>query len=553
MVLTQLYHVGFRGDDGTQKTTPTVIVTCGSRKGRKIVKKAFNEHELGYLEQFAPVLFQYEPAPASWSAHHSPSVATVAKTTLSKPKAIWIENDMHGPRCGLTMKLYLGDGDDNVRYSTFGGRLLVDGRSYGILPGHVLTSDSGPRDGTSESDDSGYDTDSSDLSSNGHQSATNTFCTLSVPNTARENIDFDPIWRCDGGPRRRSTFTRPGESDWCTSDWALFQLPKQFYAANVYTTALAKDVEISSVASHDAMQGIQEVQILCTANAPSSGLLTQTTVSMQRKGWVTKVREVRVVTPLSTGISGSWIVQGNRVLGVLVAICASGRSGFMLPMGNIFESVRQKLSRKVRLYAYASKHLGEDNFQERGQVSEAELSQSEVDSKEVVASKTSNGHQVAQAQLPLDPSPKRDEPVTEISGKLVSAFDSASERPSSISSLDEDGWKDYDDQSESGSHDDQEVLVGKAGYPNSIDIIGPKGRFTGDEDRLLRILKGWEPRMSWKQISDFFPRRNSATLQLRYCTKLAPSQINPQSPLDNIIPFAHHRSRSQRDKHTSIG
>lgn len=51
---------------------------------------------------------------------------------------------------------------------------------------------------------------------------------------------------------------------------------------------------------------------------------------------------------------------------------------------------------------------------------------------------------------------------------------------------------------------------------------GPKARFTPEEDSLLKKLKEDynTPKLSWKQIADFFPDRKSGTLQVRYCTKL---------------------------------
>ena len=51
---------------------------------------------------------------------------------------------------------------------------------------------------------------------------------------------------------------------------------------------------------------------------------------------------------------------------------------------------------------------------------------------------------------------------------------------------------------------------------------GPKARFTTEEDALLKKLKEeyTSPKLSWKQIADFFPDRKSGTLQVRYCTKL---------------------------------
>ena len=70
-----------------------------------------------------------------------------------------------------------------------------------------------------------------------------------------------------------------------------------------------------------------------------------------------------------------------------------------------------------------------------------------------------------------------------------------------------------------------EVLVGKEGYPQPAPEREPKARFTSDEDNLLRFLKEHYngpngPKLSWKQIADFFPGRKSGTLQVRYCTKI---------------------------------
>ena len=68
--------------------------------------------------------------------------------------------------------------------------------------------------------------------------------------------------------------------------------------------------------------------------------------------------------------------------------------------------------------------------------------------------------------------------------------------------------------------DSHEVLVGKPGFPSAIESRGQKTRFSAEEDILLRQLKEREPKLSWKQIADFFPHRKSGTLQVRYCTKL---------------------------------
>lgn len=69
---------------------------------------------------------------------------------------------------------------------------------------------------------------------------------------------------------------------------------------------------------------------------------------------------------------------------------------------------------------------------------------------------------------------------------------------------------------------DYERKEGLPNYPPKAPSRGPKQRFTPEDDDLLRRLKEdyQSPRLSWKQIADFFPDRNSGTLQVRYCTKL---------------------------------
>lgn len=67
-----------------------------------------------------------------------------------------------------------------------------------------------------------------------------------------------------------------------------------------------------------------------------------------------------------------------------------------------------------------------------------------------------------------------------------------------------------------------ESLVGREGYPSQTAMVQPKARFTTEDDALLRHLKEEResPKLSWRQIADFFPGRKSGTLQVRYCTKL---------------------------------
>ena len=67
-----------------------------------------------------------------------------------------------------------------------------------------------------------------------------------------------------------------------------------------------------------------------------------------------------------------------------------------------------------------------------------------------------------------------------------------------------------------------DVLAGRPNYPSPAPRRELKARFTKEEDALLRELKEdyITPKLSWRQIADFFPGRKSGTLQVRYCTKI---------------------------------
>ena len=93
----------------------------------------------------------------------------------------------------------------------------------------------------------------------------------------------------------------------------------------------------------------------------------------------------------------------------------------------------------------------------------------------------------------------------------------------------------YTQNTSYAAHPDHESMVGKAGYPEPTKEKAHKSRFTADEDKLLRQLKEEynDPKLSWKQIADFFPGRKSGTLQVRYCTKI--KQKNEPSWTDDAV------------------
>lgn len=69
------------------------------------------------------------------------------------------------------------------------------------------------------------------------------------------------------------------------------------------------------------------------------------------------------------------------------------------------------------------------------------------------------------------------------------------------------------------SNVDAKSILSRPGMPKPALQARPKQKFTLDEDRLLIDLKE-NFHLAWNEIACFFPGRSSATLQVRYCTRL---------------------------------
>jgi hypothetical protein len=87
--------------------------------------------------------------------------------------------------------------------------------------------------------------------------------------------------------------------------------------------------------------------------------------------------------------------------------------------------------------------------------------------------------------------------------------------------------------------DSMHSLVGKEGMPSPARRPQrPRIRFTPEEDQLLIELKE-QKNLTWKQIAEFFPGRNSGTLQVRYCTKLRAEAMPWTREMVSTYNFSH--------------
>lgn len=71
---------------------------------------------------------------------------------------------------------------------------------------------------------------------------------------------------------------------------------------------------------------------------------------------------------------------------------------------------------------------------------------------------------------------------------------------------------------------------------------------TSDDDELLIHLKE-KTDLFWEQIADFFPGRDSGTLQVRYCSRL---RVREEAPL-NEVQKREFRERYMRKKWNRYG
>lgn len=328
---------------------PTVVITCGSKKCEKLVRKALSKGQFQCLKELPhPPFVRYKAPPALWYASQSPPpiVPTVAHDEIVyEPKeqarqrfslqqrALFIEllqpDVLPCPR-----RLKFEDGASGLqvtKFSTIGGIIRVDGETYGLTSAHTIFASLGvsyPADRYSsdlednpsdESEDECITDDTSDEGI-GHETSNTSSRSPSLPRSEIDTHEYDLVsWStldwdgaCSfagwGGAFDRSQsdgFRMHRQS--VNSDWAIFRIsdPSMQKTSNwyrIYDEVHERYeqfmVSPTPMLNHQLTPG--PVWIVTDSDSPAlPGSLTQTTMSLYVAGSSLHVRQI--LTPAILG------------------------------------------------------------------------------------------------------------------------------------------------------------------------------------------------------------------------------------------------------------
>jgi hypothetical protein len=328
---------------------PTVVITCGSKKCEKLVRKALSKGQFQCLKELPhPPLVRYKAPPALWYASQSPPpiVPTVAHDEIVyEPKgqvrqrfslqqrALFIELlEPHVLPCPRRLKFEDGEGGLQVtKFSTIGGIIRVDGEPYGLTSAHTIFASLGvsyPADRynsdlednpSDESEDECITDDTSDEGI-GHKTSNTSSRSPSLPRSEIDTREYDLVswltldWdgACSfagwGGAFDRS------QSDGCrmhrqsvNSDWAIFRIsdPSMQRTSNwyhIYDEVHERYEQFmispTPMLNHQLTPG--PVWIVTDSDLPAlPASLTQTTMSLYVAGSSLHVRQI--LTPATLG------------------------------------------------------------------------------------------------------------------------------------------------------------------------------------------------------------------------------------------------------------
>jgi hypothetical protein len=318
---------------------PTVVITCGSKKCEKLVRKALSKGQFQCLRELPhPPFVRYKAPPALWYASQLPPpiVPTVAHDeVVYEPKeqarqrfslqrrALFIQ--LLQPQvlpCPRRLKFEDGAGGLQVtKFSTIGGIIRIDGETYGLTSAHTIFASLGvsyPADRYNldleddPSDESEHESVTDDTS-DAHEVSDASSRSPSPPRSEIDTCEYDLVsWSTldwDGACSFAGwggTFDR-SQSDGLRmhrrsahSDWAIFKIsdPSMQGTSNWYyiyheVHERYEQLMISPtpMLNHQLTPG--PVWIVTDSDAPAlPGTLTQTTMSLYVAGSSLHVRQI---------------------------------------------------------------------------------------------------------------------------------------------------------------------------------------------------------------------------------------------------------------------
>lgn len=376
---------------------PTIWIYCGGRKCKKQVSKAVSN--LTYLQHFlkrfsmeAPHISLYAPWPAV--REHSPvsphqslhQIAPIPTNNIS----FAIQQMFSGQEtiCGARARFSIGISGGKVeRYSTIGGLIVVDNSLFVMTSAHaivnwllansrgIFSDETGSRSDMSTSADSESDTSSDSGSATSIDSTISCSGRVASPGSPlpeARSLDAieEGIWTDLGLPRIMAYMTHgtingdysfPYQAP-STSDFALAEVRTGASLLNEYYDP--DDDSMTMITDHMPVQELSSEFVWIVTkcgNTPLKGYLLAGDACVILRGTVMRTKKIQIpvvggmfilscikavqrLTKIDAhGMSGSWVVRGGTLYGIVYA--AYDRSPYlhMLPAENLFRDIAELL------------------------------------------------------------------------------------------------------------------------------------------------------------------------------------------------------------------
>jgi hypothetical protein len=249
------------------------------------------------------------------------------------------------------------------RMSTIGGIIAVDNRLYGLTTAHGVDellgyvrdnkSDVSASDTGSVSESEGESERTCPPSSEVLSKDSSTAITRKT--NPSDNTLAEDNWRkavlgplCYG--RGNCSEKQPGHNP-RSSDFALIVLPFIHARPNTIIPPVSSiDIGVSSTTfegltidkiSEDL--NIGEVYILCSTGA-KRGYLLEGDSAFLDGDTVFSTKKIQTDTPLGRGLSGTWVVRGQALIGILIAVYEGEPYAHMMPISQVVSAIKTTVS-----------------------------------------------------------------------------------------------------------------------------------------------------------------------------------------------------------------
>lgn len=363
------------GKEESVGLSPTVWISCGGRKCREkvreeIVRLPYLNHFLSTHHMSAPHVSLGAPRPAT-SAESTNTELTTPDQNIESVKAVSFHVRsgpiVSGSKVMFTVHTSQGN---HEHYSTIGGIIMTEStiftaerKIFALTTAHGVASEIAYRNAIPKNDtssDSTHDSESSITDSDSDEAKDPTeITTIQAIEEEEEAIRLRlPFWTVLPFP---SILAYLGSGtmmgDWkhpvaapATSDFALFEVPPYCEKRNFVRT----NGSMIRLTGHLPQSELSAGKVHIIADMYRDGIegdLLDGESCIILKGIIMRTKKIRTAPLPSQGISGAWVVRGNKLCGIVYAAYDNGPYLHMLPAQTVFQDISHMLGgHKVEIY-----------------------------------------------------------------------------------------------------------------------------------------------------------------------------------------------------------